>query len=127
MRKPTVPAVAGSMRRNSAGSIAAAEVARERPAEHDQHDRGGDAHGRVDAEDLLAPDVRGERRREQRHDQQQLALRAAGALQRCAASIERARAAGALASKRGFWRGGASSDEPTLPSPIGFHPLTDEL
>ena len=38
IRKPTVPAVAGSMRRNSAGRREAAEVARQRPAEHDHHD-----------------------------------------------------------------------------------------
>ena len=54
IRKPTVPAVAGSMRRNSAGRQRAPDVAREAPAEDQQRDRGDDAHRHVEPEDLLA-------------------------------------------------------------------------
>ena len=52
MRKPTVPAVAGSIRRKSVGPQRAAEVAGELPAEREQRDRGDDPHRLVDAEEL---------------------------------------------------------------------------
>ena len=55
IRKPTVPGRRRVHAAEQRGRGEAAEVARERPAEHDHHDRGGDAHGRVDAEDPLAP------------------------------------------------------------------------
>ena len=82
----------------------AAEVARQRPAEHHEDDRGSDARGRVDAEDLLAPDVG--RDRQPRAAGRSAAARAArgGRAASVCSVIERARAAGALASKRGFWR-----------------------
>ena len=63
IRKPTVPAVAGVHAAEQRGRREAPEVARERPAERDHHDRGGDADRRVDAEDLLALDVRDDRAR----------------------------------------------------------------
>ena len=43
------------------------------------HDRGGDAHGRVDAEDPLALDVGDERQREQRDEGRELPFGAARA------------------------------------------------
>ena len=46
IRNETVPAVAGSMRRNSAGRREAADVAGEQPAEGDHRHRGADADGR---------------------------------------------------------------------------------
>ena len=58
----------------------AAEVARQRPAQHHHRDRRGDAHRRVDAEQLLAAQVRDSVIAEQRHDDHELAAGAAGAL-----------------------------------------------
>ena len=58
----------------------APEIARQRPAERDHHDRGGDADGRVDAEDLFALEVGDEREGEERDQHRELPLRPAGAL-----------------------------------------------
>jgi hypothetical protein len=49
------------------------KVARQRPAQHHYHERRPDTHGRVGAEQLLAPQVAVERDREQRHEDDQLA------------------------------------------------------
>ena len=86
----------------------APEVASERPAEHDQHDRRGDAHGRVDAEDLLAEDVRDDRR-DVSGTISSSSRRARRARCSVCSVIERARAAGALASKRGLLRASGMS------------------
>ena len=79
----------------------AAEVARQRPAEDHQHDRRRHAHGRVDAEQLLAHEVGDDRRHGQRDDEQQLPPRRWARWIVCSV-IERARWAGARASNWGL-------------------------
>ena len=120
MRKPTVPAVAASMRREQPRLGPAPEVARERPAEDHEHDGGSDAGGRVHAEEPLAHHVREDRQREQRHDEQQLAPRAAGALERVQGDRPRPRA-GIVGSKRGVWRGRSIITQANTARAAGFH------
>ena len=58
----------------------ASEIARERPAEHDHHDRGSHTHGLVDAEQLLAAHVGVQGHPQQRHQHEQLAPGTPGVL-----------------------------------------------
>ena len=121
IRKPTVPAVPGPCG-GRARLHQAPEVARERPAEHDQHDRRGDAHGRVDAEDLLAEDV-GDDRRDVSGTISSSSRRARrAALQR----VQRDRArpgGGRLGVEAGFVADEWHVPQATLPARRGFHLL----
>ena len=103
----------------------AAEVARQRPAEDHEHDRGDDPHGRVDAEDSLAHDVADDRQRHERDDQQQLPPRVVGALDR----VQRDRARPLRGRPRIELGSFAirASPQPTLPGARGFHPQPDSV
>ena len=81
MTKPTVPAVPGSMRRNSTGRDAAAEGAGEAPAEDDQQDDGRNPHlGAVAGEELAPLAEEDEDADDQRREHDELAARAARVL-----------------------------------------------
>ena len=70
----------------------APKITRQRPTERDHDDRGGDPHGRVDAEDPLALEVGEEGRDEDRDEDRELPLGPAGL---CAVWMVSERALGA--------------------------------